>query len=112
MSSDAQVAQTEPLRPPPPLFSIKTNAQFMEEPRYEEACEELFRFMDQRGALIQRTVVQLTPVVAAYKPDVFVAKYLNACMAHLLNMLRRDRERPTGVCWVSFCPFLALRVSL
>lgn len=68
----------------------------MEPPRFEEACDEILRFQDHRNAIIQRTVIMLLPTIADYKPEIFVAKYLNQCMVHLIGMLRRDRERSTG----------------
>jgi hypothetical protein len=72
--------------------------QFMEPPRFDEACDEILRFQDNRNAVTQRTVVMLLPTIANYKPDIFVGKYLNQCMVHLINMLKRDRERSAGMC--------------
>ncbi|KAG0044728.1 phosphatidylinositol kinase- protein kinase tor1 [Gryganskiella cystojenkinii] len=64
---------------------------FMHE-RYVETCETVFKYRDRDG-LVRRTVISLIPDLAAYNPTDFANVYLHRSMVHILNQLRKEKDR-------------------
>jgi FKBP12-rapamycin complex-associated protein len=64
--------------------------------RFREVCEAVFQFKEHRDPLIRRTVVNLMPILASYNPMDFSNAYLDDAMSHLLQQLKKERERNAG----------------
>ncbi|KAG0064947.1 phosphatidylinositol kinase- protein kinase tor1 [Linnemannia elongata] len=65
---------------------------FMHE-RYMKTCDTVFQYRDHRDGLVRRAVISLIPDLAAYNPAEFASAYLHRSMVHILNQLRKDKER-------------------
>jgi len=61
--------------------------------RYINTCETVFQYRDHRDGLVRRAVISLIPDLAAYNPPEFATVYLRRSMLHILNQLRKDKER-------------------
>ncbi|KAF9586443.1 phosphatidylinositol kinase- protein kinase tor1 [Lunasporangiospora selenospora] len=61
--------------------------------RYIETCETVFKYRDHRDGLVRRAVIALIPDLAKYNPTEFAQAYLHKSMVHILNQLRKDKER-------------------
>ena len=61
--------------------------------RYMSTCETVFQYRDHRDGLVRRAVISLIPDLAAYNPPEFANVYLQRSMIHILNQLRKDKER-------------------
>ncbi|KAI9303923.1 armadillo-type protein [Cunninghamella echinulata] len=60
---------------------------------YRDVCEITLRFKDSRDVLIRKTVVAIIPTLASYDPTTFAELYLRKSMSHLLNLLKKDRDK-------------------
>ncbi|KAF9993671.1 phosphatidylinositol kinase- protein kinase tor1 [Entomortierella chlamydospora] len=60
---------------------------------YISTCDTVFLYKDHRDGLVRRAVIQLIPHLAAYNPREFASVYLHRSMVHILNQLRKDKER-------------------
>ncbi|KAI8371602.1 armadillo-type protein [Radiomyces spectabilis] len=60
---------------------------------YKDVCNITLRLKDARDGLIRRTVVSIIPTLASYDPATFAEHYLHKSMSHLLNLLRKDRDK-------------------
>ncbi|CAO3650716.1 unnamed protein product [Cunninghamella blakesleeana] len=60
---------------------------------YRDVCEITLRFKDSRDVLIRKTVVSIIPTLASYDPTTFAELYLRKSMGHLLNLLKKDRDK-------------------
>ncbi|KAJ3227345.1 phosphatidylinositol kinase- protein kinase tor1 [Clydaea vesicula] len=61
--------------------------------RYSEISELILRHKDHKDGLVRRTVISLIPTLAAFDIDSFVQNHLSSSMSHLLNQLKKDRDR-------------------
>ncbi|KAK9450365.1 armadillo-type protein [Limtongia smithiae] len=60
---------------------------------YDTVCDTVLSYKDHKDVLVRRTVLTMMPTMASYNATEFASKYLHKCMLHLLNQLKRDRER-------------------
>lgn len=58
-----------------------------------KTCDTVFQYRDHRDGLVRRAVISLIPDLAAYNPAEFASAYLHRSMVHILNQLRKDKER-------------------
>ncbi|KAI7861526.1 armadillo-type protein [Spinellus fusiger] len=60
---------------------------------YKDVCDITLRLKDLSNTLIRKTVVAIIPTLASYDPSTFAELYLDKSMRHLLNHLRKDRDK-------------------
>lgn len=65
-------------------------------PRFTDTCDQVLHYKDHREPLVRRAVVELIPTLASYNVAEFTAHYLHRCMVHLIEQLRKDRDRTTS----------------
>jgi len=56
--------------------------------RFEEVCDIVLRHQDYNNQLVRDTVIALLPRLVHINSPVFVKRYLDRCMDHLLTTLR------------------------
>lgn len=61
--------------------------------KFNILCESVLKYKDHRDALIRKTVVVMIPSLAQFDSDAFVNTYLNFCMNHLFNQLKKERDK-------------------
>jgi FKBP12-rapamycin complex-associated protein len=66
--------------------------EFMDQ-RFDEVCVVVLKQRAARNFLVQHTLLTLLPQMAAFKPKIFVKKYLSDTIMHMSGSLRRDQIR-------------------
>lgn len=88
--------------------------QFMQPPKYDEALQTSMKLKDHKEFVIRRTVVEIIPAFAAFRPQIFTAHYLDETMAHLLTQLNTNNKSSDAalIFMVVGQILLAVRVSM
>ncbi|KAG0576661.1 hypothetical protein KC19_5G097200 [Ceratodon purpureus] len=74
---------------------LRNTGEFMMS-RYKEVAKFVFDYRDHRNPLVRQSITALLPRIAHFLRDRFVSSYLQICMDHLLNVMRKPDERESG----------------
>ncbi|RXN12610.1 serine threonine- kinase mTOR [Labeo rohita] len=66
--------------------------ELMEE-RFDQVCRWVLKYRTSKNPLIQMTILNLLPRLAAFQPHTFTDQYLQDTMGHLLGCLKKEKER-------------------
>uniref|UniRef100_A0A3B3CAQ9 Serine/threonine-protein kinase TOR n=1 Tax=Oryzias melastigma TaxID=30732 RepID=A0A3B3CAQ9_ORYME len=66
--------------------------ELMEE-RFDQVCRWVLKYKTSKNPLIQMTILNLLPRLAAFQPHNFTDQYLSDTMGHLLGCLKKEKER-------------------
>ncbi|CAM4714382.1 unnamed protein product [Leuciscus chuanchicus] len=66
--------------------------ELMEE-RFDQVCRWVLKYRTSKNPLIQMTILNLLPRLAAFQPHIFTDQYLQDTMGHLLGCLKKEKER-------------------
>ncbi|RWS10462.1 hypothetical protein B4U79_12736 [Dinothrombium tinctorium] len=75
-----------------PLYESPACKQLVFE-NFDEICQTVMRSRSSRNPYVQHVILVLLPRLAALDASRFVKNYLSEVMSHLLNCLKRERER-------------------
>ncbi|XP_038044243.1 serine/threonine-protein kinase mTOR-like [Patiria miniata] len=81
---------------PKPRFVESRFCRELMESKFDEVCQQVLKYRNSRSPLIQQTLLTLIPRLAAFQPARFVSLYLDDSVQHLLNSLRKERERSSA----------------
>eukprot|EP00117_Sycon_ciliatum_P040328 scpid3818/ scgid5118/ Serine/threonine-protein kinase mTOR; FK506-binding protein 12-rapamycin complex-associated protein 1; FKBP12-rapamycin complex-associated protein; Mammalian target of rapamycin; Mechanistic target of rapamycin; Rapamycin target protein 1 len=70
----------------------KVCRDFMKE-NFDEVCYIVMKFRSSKSVLVQQTIHQLLPRLAAFDRTRFVKRFLDDAIMHLLAALKKERER-------------------
>ncbi|KAK6307934.1 hypothetical protein J4Q44_G00212050 [Coregonus suidteri] len=66
--------------------------ELMEE-RFDQVCRWVLKYRTSKNPLIQMTILNLLPRLAAFQPHTFTDQYLADTMGYLLGCLKKEKER-------------------
>ncbi|TKS77143.1 Serine/threonine-protein kinase mTOR [Collichthys lucidus] len=66
--------------------------ELMEE-RFDQVCRWVLKYKTSKNPLIQMTILNLLPRLAAFQPHIFTDQYLSDTMGYLLGCLKKEKER-------------------
>uniref|UniRef100_A0A8C6M5E7 Serine/threonine-protein kinase TOR n=1 Tax=Nothobranchius furzeri TaxID=105023 RepID=A0A8C6M5E7_NOTFU len=66
--------------------------ELMEE-RFDQVCRWVLKYKTCKNPLIQMTILNLLPRLAAFQPHTFTDQYLSDTMGYLLGCLKKEKER-------------------
>ncbi|XP_015233310.1 PREDICTED: serine/threonine-protein kinase mTOR [Cyprinodon variegatus] len=66
--------------------------ELMEE-RFDQVCRWVLKYKTSKNPLIQMTILNLLPRLAAFQPHTFTDQYLSDTMGYLLGCLKKEKER-------------------
>uniref|UniRef100_A0AAQ4QZI1 Serine/threonine-protein kinase TOR n=1 Tax=Gasterosteus aculeatus aculeatus TaxID=481459 RepID=A0AAQ4QZI1_GASAC len=66
--------------------------ELMEE-RFDQVCRWVLKYRTSKNPLIQLTILNLLPRLAAFQPNIFTDQYLSDTMGYLLACLKKEKER-------------------
>uniref|UniRef100_A0A674NNJ5 Serine/threonine-protein kinase TOR n=1 Tax=Takifugu rubripes TaxID=31033 RepID=A0A674NNJ5_TAKRU len=66
--------------------------ELMEE-RFDQVCRWVLKYRTSKNPLIQMTILNLLPRLAAFQPHIFTDQYLSDTMGYLLGCLKKEKER-------------------
>ncbi|KAJ8022045.1 Serine/threonine-protein kinase mTOR [Holothuria leucospilota] len=79
-----------------PRYSESRYCRELMTSKFHDVCVHVLRYRSSRNALIQQSLLNLLPRLAAFHPKEFVKDYLEDTVAYLLNSLKKERERSSG----------------
>ncbi|MGH0147040.1 UNVERIFIED_CONTAM: hypothetical protein FKN15_060860, partial [Acipenser sinensis] len=65
----------------------------MMEERFNQVCQWVLKYRTSKNPLIQMTILNLLPRLAAFQSHTFTDQYLSDTMGHLLGSLKKEKER-------------------
>ncbi|XP_056399106.1 serine/threonine-protein kinase mTOR isoform X3 [Hyla sarda] len=63
------------------------------EEKFDQICRWVLKCRSSKNPLIQMTILNVLPRLAAFKPSAFTDQYLTETMNHLLSCVRKEKER-------------------
>lgn len=76
---------------------------------YTVICDSIIEQRLSKCTYVQQALLQILPRLAAINREVFVQKYLNKCISHLLNVLK-SKEKDRNVAYITI-GFIAVAVE-
>lgn len=70
---------------------LRNTGSFMRA-QFQETCKIVFDYRSHGHRLVQRAVIQLLPQLAHFSPELFIQRWLEPCIAHLVLALRSGGE--------------------
>ncbi|XP_071482072.1 serine/threonine-protein kinase mTOR-like [Diadema antillarum] len=78
---------------PKPRITESRYCQELMQQKFDAVCHQVLKFRNSRSPLIQQTLLNLLPRLAAFEPKRFVSYYLDDTVTYMLISLRREREK-------------------
>lgn len=87
--------------------------QFMQPPKFGEALSAVIKLRDHKELVIKRTVIEIIPLFAAFRPQVFGKKYLEETMNYFISILHAPKSAESALVFLSVGQIsLAVRVAM
>ncbi|KAM4652055.1 serine/threonine-protein kinase mTOR [Discoglossus pictus] len=84
---------TAPMPDKSTLVESRTCRELVEE-KFDQICRWVLKCRSSKNPLIQMTILNILPRLAAFRPSAFTAdQYLPDTMSHLLSCVRKEKER-------------------
>ncbi|KAM9299260.1 serine/threonine-protein kinase mTOR [Gastrophryne carolinensis] len=83
---------TAPMSDKTTLVESRTCRELVEE-KFDQICRWVLKCRSSKNPLIQMTILNVLPRLAAFKALAFTDQYLQDTMSHLLSCVRKEKER-------------------